>query len=310
MEPGAPDQGPEERARLLFEQGVEAARNRRWEEAERLFSQSASIVERPSALFNRAIALIELKRGSEALAVVDRWLSIAGSRATPAEAQEAAELRQQAEALLATLVLSVRPPDARVEINGTRSPASGPQRTLRLDPGASELLVTADGYRSVRSRVELLPGRTKELQVELQAEARIGARSPGTTAPRPPQPRRKAVETRSERASSAGALPYALLASGAGLVVAGAITGLLALDADRDVSEACPSRQDCDPSLRGRRDDAVTLALATDVLIGAGLAGLGTGWLLLELGAKPSAGSAGSASSGSPIFIASVRRTW
>ncbi len=308
MEPRAPDKGPEERARLLFEQGVEAAGARRWDEAERFFSQSASIVERPSALFNRAIALIELKRGLEAMAVVDRWLAIA-SGATPAEAQEAAELRRQAEALLATLVLNVQPPDARIEINGASSPVSGPRRTLRLDPGGSELLVQADGYRAIRGRLELSPGGTKELRVELQAEVQTGARNPATTARRRQSPP-KAVDSRTsaDRASTTGPLPYALLASGAGLVVAGAITGLLALDADRDVTEACPARENCDPSLRARRDDAVTLALVTDVLVGAGVASLGSGWLLLELGAPARSSPAGSSSPS--LFIASVRRSW
>lgn len=68
-------------ARSLFEAGVAAGRQTRWSEAEELFQRSRALVEKPNTLLNLAIVQINLGRGREALATLDRLEAIA----TPAE---------------------------------------------------------------------------------------------------------------------------------------------------------------------------------------------------------------------------------
>lgn len=263
-----------EPARRLFERGVVAARTGAWTESEKAFSDSARLVERPNTLFNWAIALIHLGRGREAHRVIERWLEVAATSATPAERQEIRELEQLANELSARLILQVEPVGARVALNGVPVPGSGARRSLVLDPGRYVIAVSAPGYTSRRIALELARGRSYESGVSLVfAGADEQAQSKAPSAPKP------ADAARTKR----GALPYVLLAAGSGLIVGGAVTGFFALDADHEVTDACPSLQHCDRKLESSQRRARNLALATDVMLGLGVVGLGSAWVAFEL---------------------------
>jgi hypothetical protein len=294
----------EQRARGLFEQGVLAVRAEEWQEAARLFELSVELVERPNALMNWAIASVHLGSGRKALEIIDRWFRVTGSAATPAAVADAVELRRRAAALAATLTLAIEPAAARLLVDGAAVAGAGAQRTLVLDPGLHEIVVSAPGFRSRTLRLTLERGQTAESNVALVA---LPSAAP-VAKPRSSSPARSDARERSE-GRSRGPLPYVLIAAGGGLLLAGATTGVLALEADRDVSEACPSLRDCDPNLESRRKSAMNLALATDILIGLGLPALGAGWLWLELEpAGPAPAEA--ARRGAARFGAGVRHSW
>lgn len=87
------------RARALFEQGIAAGEAGNWEEAAERFRQSRAIVDRPSTIYNLAIAYEELERWDEAQATIDAYF---------AAAPEDDPRRLQAEALRGRLALRAR----------------------------------------------------------------------------------------------------------------------------------------------------------------------------------------------------------
>lgn len=85
--------------------------------------------------------------------------------------------------------------------------------------------------------------------------------------------------------SGASPLPWIVAGVGGALLVAGTITGILALGAQADLEETCPTRM-CAPEDEAIHDRASSLALVTDVLLGVGIvtAGAGLVWALLSDG--------------------------
>jgi hypothetical protein len=66
--------------------------------------------------------------------------------------------------------------------------------------------------------------------------------------------------------------PWASLAVGGALFVAGGVTGIFARRADDRLSDGCPEHTRCDPSLRKDYDEAIRLGRVTDVLLVSGAA--------------------------------------
>ncbi len=91
-----------------------------------------------------------------------------------------------------------------------------------------------------------------------------------------------AAESSSEAAPRESSLvPYVLLSVGGALVVGGAITGVIVLGKVSDLEDACPDDRCADPSRLDDRDSTKTLAIVTDVLLGAGVATAAVGAVLL-----------------------------
>jgi len=87
-------------ARTSFEQGVEASRAQRWDDARQLFKRSLELVPKPSTLFNLAIANIKLGHGGEALEELDALELLATPSEHAAILERARILRAQAQALV------------------------------------------------------------------------------------------------------------------------------------------------------------------------------------------------------------------
>lgn len=82
--------------------------------------------------------------------------------------------------------------------------------------------------------------------------------------------------------SGSSIVPYVLMGGGGALVIGGVITGLMASSQESEIADMCPG--DVCPSdydLEGERSSGKTLALLTDVLIGAGVATAAVGIVLM-----------------------------
>lgn len=91
-----------------------------------------------------------------------------------------------------------------------------------------------------------------------------------------------APKTRTETVHSV--VPWVLVGVGGALVVGGAITGVLANSKVSDLEDKCDDNI-CPPSEGDSIDGAKTLAVTTDVLIGAGAVTAGVGLILYFTGA-------------------------
>ncbi len=167
----------EDAARALFDRGVELSEQERWGEALEYFRRSRDLVDRPSTVFNMAVAELRLGQPTVGIASLDAYL--ASTEDNPAEEHrraEATRLREIARASVVTLHLEIVPPDAEVRVDGTAITVEGPSRDIEIDPGTHRIQVTADGYEPSGFELSVLEGEQAERAVAL-------AHLPGPTGP-------------------------------------------------------------------------------------------------------------------------------
>lgn len=160
------------------------------------------------------------------------------------------------------------------------------------------VLLLADAVEQAEYRENAAKLRERALAAQAQAAAavpqeEVAAAKVATAPPKdssvvrgPPA----AIATTDDDADHAGVSPGWFVVGGGALVLAGAlVTSLLARSADEDFTERCPGARDCDPSLMSLGDRAKRLAIATDILLAAGAAAVGTGVtiVLLDDGDEP-----------------------
>jgi hypothetical protein len=180
---------------------------------------------------------------------------------------------------LATLRLRTSSTEASLTIDGVAVPGHGADREVPLDPGSHTAVVSAPGAAPQHFDFALAPGSTVEQSVvfvQPNPDVRAPAAKPETPPTRTPV-----------SINSVG--PWVLVGLGGALLVGGAVTGLLASRADGEFSNACPSLQNCDLSLRDTRDRALSLGRAADILFASGgtvLAG-GIAWRIFAPGTGP-----------------------
>jgi tetratricopeptide (TPR) repeat protein len=109
-----------ERARVLFDQGIAAGEEGHWEEAVEHFRASRQIADRPSTVYNLAVAYEELGRFDEASSTLEEYFRMA---------PENDSRRPRAEALRERLARRSRPP-------ATRTPTPAPPRGADATPWA------------------------------------------------------------------------------------------------------------------------------------------------------------------------------
>ncbi len=158
---GHAQDGPEERARALFEEGMAHAAQERWVPALEAFRRSIELAEVPVTLFNIGSVLMRLGRMQEAVATFERYLALTDD---PRERAEAQALIEQARGAVRSLRLTVSPPDARVAVDGIHIPGNGTERVIPVDPGTHRLSVRASGFD--RSELTIEP-ETEALTVRL-----------------------------------------------------------------------------------------------------------------------------------------------
>lgn len=167
-------------ARALFRRAVELGDADRWSEALELFRRSLAAVPRPSTRFNVGFALFQLGRYREAIEIFDVYLGETEGESTELRA-EAVRRRGEAVAALATLSLSLDPPDATLRVDGAPAEGSGRARVLSLDPGRHLLLASAPGREEQQREISLLAAEHAEASIVLEPIAPFDTHETDTT---------------------------------------------------------------------------------------------------------------------------------
>jgi tetratricopeptide (TPR) repeat protein len=156
------------------------------------------------------------------------------------------------------------------------------ERYLDLVPEAPQRDILTVRLSNMR-RLEARRNRSREAdeaqdgnEPETAAEAPPSEVEPEASAPAVLRPRREDLEAEDESRSR---LPAVVMTTGASLIVAGAITGGLALRTERQLVRMCGQEGVCPPdtSFEAKAARGSRLATATDVLLGLGIASLGAG---------------------------------
>lgn len=165
-------------ARALFDEGIAAAREERWEAARSAFERSYAIAERPTTLLNLAGAQVQTGRLVEATESYRRFL--AEENAGPRQARYRRDAQQalaDTERRLARLTIQVegaREGD-RVTLDARELPAEALGTELPVDPGSRTVALERGGATAAREVVTLAEGERRELSLRPSVDLRVSA---------------------------------------------------------------------------------------------------------------------------------------
>ena len=255
----------EKQARASFQEAVEKFDAGDYEGAVALFRKAYELNPSWKIFYNIGQCEAALKRHGEALDAFEQYLSEGGDEVEVKRREEVlaevARLRQ-----MSGSIEIAAPEGATIWVGGVergRAPLPG---RIRVAAGVDHAV-----------RVEL------DGEVLLDRAVRVGGEENllVDANPRPQEPAPVAAEDgkaiRDRKVRTAG---WIAVGVGAAALVGGAITGGLALSADKSIQDACPGGV-CTSEKRGEVDRRDALALTTDILIPAGAAIAVTGAVLL-----------------------------
>ena len=174
--------GAEAEAKRLFRKGLALGKANRWADALLVFRRSAALVPRASTSYNIANALYRVGRPLDGLEELERYEEFSEVRYNYAAQQRGEALRDLLEKAIAEVQLAVRPPDARLFVDGTLLPIEGVGRKLRLNPGPHSLRLSHDAYETAFRELELEPGARESLAITLESLATPSTPAVGVSA--------------------------------------------------------------------------------------------------------------------------------
>lgn len=265
-----------------------------WVEARALFERAHEI--NPSARTLRAIGMTAFEEKQYVTAFTTLAASLEDPRKPLSDAQrvEAQDVMRRADGFIARYTLELSPSDASLRVDA--GDAVLVEGTLLLDPGAHELLVSAQGFQSTQRRISAQPGEAASLRVELRPNEDVTAQPVTTAAPLPMH-----EVTPTQVSHDEGPAWPVHRYVGVGVVAVGALAlagsvyfGLRAKSEDED--SGCTDNG-CPTVTADRLNDAAVRSsnIATGLTIG-GLVAVGTGVFLLVW--SPSSSDASDESAG------------
>lgn len=262
-------------ARALAAQGSQAFDKQDYETALDLFHRAFTLIEAPTIALMEARTLVQLGRWVEA---ADRYAAVQKmqSSAPNAAFTQAVDAATQELALLMPRI-----PLLRVELNGLDGEAvevaiDGRKLAVVLvgvdnpvDPGSHEIVARRPNGRTEQRSVSLREGERKEVEIVF------------TTAPDPAPHRSepRIVDAKEPGVPADRTLAYVVLGGGTAATAFGAVTGVMALSARKDLERECSPG--CPEDMRDALDRYRSTRALSYVGFGLGIVGLGAGSYLL-----------------------------
>lgn len=271
-------------ARALAKEGFEALKTGDFETAEDRFRRADALVHAPTLVVDHARSLVGLGRLVEAheryeLVIregVDPNASGPWKRAYADAQREIEELKGR----LAWLTIKVVGPEQpEVTIDGKPIPAAAIGVRRATDPGERTIVAGGAGYLPKEESLDLDEGEEQVLEFELEPDPNASAQEEAAAAP--------ASATRDVQAnpdfSSDRMYAYAAFGVGGVGIIAGSVTGLLALRKRSQLNKECDNGRCPDESSQGKIDTYHTLGTISGIAYGVGIAGVAAGATLLLL---------------------------
>ncbi len=249
-----------ESARELYKQGKELRAAGDLKGALEKFKQGHALGQTPVTGLELGRAHMDLAQLLEAREV---FLSIARLPVQPDEGEksagartEAAQLAEQLRPRIPTLTVKVLGAPAGsppvVTVDGATIPAAAVGAPRKLNPGSHEVTAKAAGGPEEHATIELKEGESKELPLTLKAPVA------GAGDPLPAKPEEKGP-------TKTNALVYVGFGVGAVGVVAGSVTGILALGKASKVDTACHQTTNCPASAKSDVTSGRTLGTISTI---------------------------------------------
>lgn len=277
-----PNEADRATARALALEGHTALTKKDYATAVDRFARADALVHAPTLVVDWARALQGLGRFVEAHEKYELVLREGVDSSAPKPWLRALEdAKKELEALkprLGWVTVTVKEPaNATVKIDGVLVPPAAVGVKRAADPGFPEVTVTAEGYEPFKQTVTVGPGEEQSLEVSLQKlpERPRLAEKPSEAPPAPPT------------TSTRRALTYVALGVGGAGLVAGGVSGGLALRKRAELQDECKDER-C-PSSSGKKIETYhTFGTFSGVALAVGVAGAGTGLVLLLTEPRPS----------------------
>lgn len=283
------------RARELAGQGYEALKRKDYGAAEDLFRRADELVHAPTLELDHARALVGLGKLVEGHERYEQVIREGVAPSAPwqwknavVEAQSELAAVDRRMAWLTITVHGARAP--LVEVDGKVVPGAAQGVRRATNPGLRTVSARAEGFLPVQRSITLGEGQSDELELTLEPDPNA------VPAAEPQKPRRivVAAPAKSPPPSPDRTLPIVLLSTGGAALVAGAITGFMALDVRSDLESECsggvcvPTNESEYEHYRQQRDKYRTLGTASGVALAMGAGATLAGAALWLFTGKPS----------------------
>lgn len=281
---GAPnDEADKAVAEEKFRTGLTHAKAGRYEQAQVYFEESIALYPSQSAMFNLANTLKMRNQFVEALEIFKKLKTQYAGRINKEIKAATDNHIDELEKMVSTLQIQADQGVTEIHIDGEKVSLSN-ENTVLLNPGVYDLDVTLDGYAPHHRKVTLKGGmvRIESFSMTPLEETKTVLKD---------ESQRKTIETmKSERTltSPRKYIGIGMTGLGGAVMVAGAVTGGLALKNSNQLSDNCPDKNACSISERDLETRARLLATTTNVLLPIGGILLTTGVVFLIIGIKKS----------------------
>jgi hypothetical protein len=266
----------------LFREGRRLLAQGLGDEACAKFRASLALRRSPGTLLNIGKCLESSGDLTGAVAVLEETLARARTEADTRKAEVwSGAARAALDALtprVPRLVLAApTEPDARVALDGQAFSAFGTEEPL--NPGPHVLVATAPDEPRIEHRFELVERQVLVLSLSalVPAQVALGEAEPAPIAPVASERHELGHD---DSRSGSRLLAWSILGVGGAVLIAGGVTGAIAVGKTSDLERECPERQ-C-PGDLSAPESAHRTAVIADVLMGVGLVGVAVGatWLL------------------------------
>lgn len=291
-----------EQARELAGRGFDALKRQDYAAAEELFRHADELVHAPTLELDHARALIGLGKLVEGHERYEQVIREGVAADAPWQWKKAVSEAQSELAVvdrrLAWLTITVRGAAAAiVEVDGKVVPGAALGVRRATNPGVRVVSARADGYLPVQRSITLEEGQSSQIDLTLEADPSVNAapvkpqKPPQIVLVTPPPPQPGPDRT----------LPIVLLSVGGAALVAGAVTGFMAIGVRSDLQRAC-SNDVCVPMNEAeyahysqQRDKYRALGTASGVtlVMGAGATLTGAALWIFSGKARSAEGRAG-----------------
>jgi hypothetical protein len=270
-----PNEADRATARALALDGHNALAKKEYATAIDRFARADALVHAPTLVVDWARALIGagrlveahekyelvLREGVDTNTAPKSWL-----RALDDAKKELDQLKPR----LAWVTVNLRSPlDAQVKLSGVVVPPAAVGVRRAADPGFPEVEVTAPGYKPYKETLTIGPGEEKSIDVTLEEQPVAEAPLPTTVAVEPHKP-----------ASGRKLATYIAFTAGGVGIAAGGVTAGMALYKRGQLKDVCRDGT-CPSSAQKKIDRYHLYGTISGVSLAVGVAGLGTGLVLL-----------------------------
>ena len=270
-----PNEADRATARSLALEGHAALQKKDYQTAADRFGRADALVHAPTLVVDWARALQGLGRFVEAHEKYEQVLREGVTSASPKSWTRALEdAKKELDALKPRLgwviVVLKEPTEATVTIDDVVVPAAALGVKRAADPGFPEVKATAPGYEPFKQTVTVGPGEERTLEISMIKAPEVAAALPPPSDDvyrgRPDQTRRIAS--------------YVVLGVGGASLLAGGITGAMALKKRSDLRSECVDGL-CRSSSAKKISTYHTYGTISGATLAVGVAGLGAGVVLL-----------------------------